>query len=334
MSLNYEDKCSIIKNFPKIKFSYENSIHKKVLSDYYYIIPKGKKYFAWFTTFHKQNICFFLEIKNNNTISNITYKKCCFHDSLSYGTILYGTIIFNKEKNVEIFVLENIHYYLGENIDEEIEEKKLNIISTILQDKVKPISFFKQSIVFSIPIIKMRFMDAYEILESLFYEVYGIQYRNKRQNNNDYEFYKYEKQKEKILQEKCKEILIENNRNNYIPNEYNKNKNNNKYNELSRIFKIKAKLQNDIYNLIPLQGKESISELIADIPDYKTSVMMNNLFRNIKENKNLDKLEESDDEEEFENINLDKFVDINKEIKMRCVFNYRTKKWRPIEVVN
>ena len=35
---------------------------------------------------------------------------------------------------------------------------------------------------------------------------------------------------------------------------------------------------------------------------------MNSLFRNIKENGNLDLLEESDDEEEFENIALDKFV--------------------------
>ena len=34
------------------------------------------------------------------------------------------------------------------------------------------------------------------------------------------------------------------------------------------------------------------------IPDYKTSVFMNDLFRTIKENKNLDLLEESDDEED------------------------------------
>ena len=39
---------------------------------------------------------------------------------------------------------------------------------------------------------------------------------------------------------------------------------------------------------------------IACIPDYKTSVMMNSLFRDIKENRNLDFLEESDSEEEFE----------------------------------
>ena len=61
---------------------------------------------------------------------------------------------------------------------------------------------------------------------------------------------------------------------------------------------------------------------------------MNNIFRNIKENKNLDLLEESDNEEEFENINIDKFVDINKIIIMRCVYNRRFKKWEPMEEIN
>ena len=45
---------------------------------------------------------------------------------------------------------------------------------------------------------------------------------------------------------------------------------------------------------------------------------MNELFRNIKENSNLDLLEESDDEEEFENVNPDKYVylEILKKIKI------------------
>ena len=60
---------------------------------------------------------------------------------------------------------------------------------------------------------------------------------------------------------------------------------------------------------------------------------MNKLFRNIKENINLDSLEESDDEEEFENIQIDKFVDLNKTFKMRCIFNYKFRKWVPVNVV-
>jgi hypothetical protein len=119
--------------------------------------------------------------------------------------------------------------------------------------------------------------------------------------------------------------------------------NNKKYIEKSKykIFIVSADIQNDIYNLVDPDAVNDLSnydytisnKLIASVPDYKTSVFMNALFRNIKENKSLDALEESDDEDEFENTNIDKFVDLNKKIKMKCVFNYKFKKWTPIECV-
>ena len=38
-------------------------------------------------------------------------------------------------------------------------------------------------------------------------------------------------------------------------------------------------------------------------------------------------------EEEFENIQIDKFVDLNKVFKMRCNFNYKFQAWVPVQVV-
>jgi hypothetical protein len=61
--------------------------------------------------------------------------------------------------------------------------------------------------------------------------------------------------------------------------------------------------------------------------------MMNALFRNIKENANLDTLEESDSEEEFENVNDDKYI-TRKELSMVCSFNASIKRWEPIKVSN
>ena len=72
----------------------------------------------------------------------------------------------------------------------------------------------------------------------------------------------------------------------------------------------------------------------ANIPDFKTSVYMNFLFRNIKENKNLDTLEESDDEEEFQNISEDKYVYLDKSFCMKCVYNKLHKRWTPLEVID
>jgi hypothetical protein len=61
---------------------------------------------------------------------------------------------------------------------------------------------------------------------------------------------------------------------------------------------------------------------------------MNRLFRNIKENENLDSLEESDDEEEFQNDKEDRHVYLEREFHMQCSFHYKFKKWVPIKIVS
>jgi hypothetical protein len=61
---------------------------------------------------------------------------------------------------------------------------------------------------------------------------------------------------------------------------------------------------------------------------------MNGLFRNIRENKNLDFIEESDDEDDFQNMNEDKYVDVNKTILIECIFDRKFKKWTPVQVVD
>ena len=72
----------------------------------------------------------------------------------------------------------------------------------------------------------------------------------------------------------------------------------------------------------------------TSIPNYDTSVMMNKIFRNIKENENLDALEESDDDEDFENICDDKYVDLTKSYNMECVYNHERSKWLPKKITN
>jgi hypothetical protein len=94
-------------------------------------------------------------------------------------------------------------------------------------------------------------------------------------------------------------------------------------------FTVKPDLQNDIYHLYE-DGDKYHS--VALIPDYKTSVMMNKLFRNIKENTNLDALEESDDEDEFEDDRDDRFVFLDKSYKMVCAYNNKFKKWVPVRL--
>lgn len=105
-----------------------------------------------------------------------------------------------------------------------------------------------------------------------------------------------------------------------------------------RIWRVTACVQPDIYYLtnptseLPLAAASL--PLVALIPDYKTSVMMNRLFRNMKENDNLDAMEESDDEQEFQQrSNPSNHVFLDRSYLMKCVFQSRHHRWCPLEVV-
>ena len=96
-----------------------------------------------------------------------------------------------------------------------------------------------------------------------------------------------------------------------------------------------ADIKYNVYNLYVYDNYNGIQFYQKTyIPDYKTSVMLNNKFRIIKENTNLDLLEESDDEDEFENIDEDKFVYLDRYYNFRCYYHLKSKRWIPFELTN
>ena len=103
-------------------------------------------------------------------------------------------------------------------------------------------------------------------------------------------------------------------------------------------FWIKPDLAYDVYYLYAKRSHPHVGERIlygyAFIPDMKTSMYMNAIFRHIKENRNLDYIEESDDEDEFENVQEDRFVQLNKMVLMECNFDWKFKKWVPIRIAH
>jgi len=110
----------------------------------------------------------------------------------------------------------------------------------------------------------------------------------------------------------------------------NNDKNNN--NKIVAVFKITANVSDDIYNLYILDNEKETFYDYALINTYKLSKYMNKLFRKIKENDNLDYLLESDQEEEFENIDTFKFIQSNKSYNLECIYNEKFKKWIPDKI--
>jgi len=305
--------------FPNVKLSYETNIHKKVYNSKYVVaIPYGKKYFAWFTEFKSENVCVLLEIIQNKQLGVVSIFSACFSGELSYGTIFYGTKLFLNGCN--FFCVEDLYYYKGKNVSDLIFSEKLNHIHNIFSSEIKQVSYHKNMIVFGLPFIGNNVSDLVEdVVKKLAYKIRLLQIREGR------EIYNMRYAEENVFHEEAAPPSKEKNAVRTIePKSLYKNEF-----KREKVFKVTADTQTDIYNLF---NGDTFYD-IAYIPTYDCSVMMNTLFRNIKENINLDSIEESDDEDEFENDKTDKFVHLDRSYDMVCSFNNKYKKWVPLRLV-
>ena len=298
MHLTRKDQIYLLKNFPKIELCYEKKVHNTVQNaDIYLTIPKGSKYFIWFKNFKNKNCCILLQLgKNKKTISKIEICKCCFNPILSSGkgTLFYGTMLKSK---LSFFNVEDIFYFKGNNVSDFNNIEKINQIYIVLDKYLKQTAYSDNYLILGMPIISNNYSDIFKKIKNINYDIYAIQYRKK----NSTIYY-----------------------NKYI----------NSIKNVVKPFLIKATRNTDIYQLFYLNNNTLEKHSFALINTYKLSVKMNNLFRNIKENDNLDLIEESDDEDDFENTDLNKYVDLDKSIKFNCVYNKKYKLWIPMETTN
>jgi hypothetical protein len=97
----------------------------------------------------------------------------------------------------------------------------------------------------------------------------------------------------------------------------------------SHQFLLRASISPDVYKIMAAKSKSNARHVgsMVIIPNYKTSVKMNKKFRTIRENDNLDNIQESDDEEDFENISNTKYLISDKELWIDCNYNTKFKKW-------
>lgn len=325
-------------------------------------IPVGKKFYAWFTFYENTNVCYLFELDRKKNFSPTRIKKISsiplnepnnqFHSSLSLGTIVYGTICDKvdyeyKDSNI---LQEKIKWFIMEDI---ISYHNISMKSLKLCDRLCIIKQFLDNIhfcsinpqqseiyLFRLPVIQKNQSicnhDAINI-KNVLYSIHHIQFRcsNEIKPYMNVDISSYVKEQQLVMSKN--HIIIENN-NLVKPILSNArflasfNKPQYKY---KTVFIVKAEPQYDIYNLYAYgKNKQMIFYNIAYIPNYKTSVFMNNLFRNIKENKNLDYIEESDDEEDFQNVDEYKYVDVKKQLLIECAFHPKFKKWIPLRVVD
>jgi hypothetical protein len=307
--------------FPSFEPSYETVIHKNVPNTYNLAvaIPVGRKSYAWFTFSKDTDALYIMDLDKDKRIVKTTAVASEFVDPLSVGTVVYG--IMMPESNV--FIVEDLYYFKGIPMHGLTFGEKLHYIHDFLSHDIPgPVKFM-------LPVLwHGQQFDCESIHTMQFpYPVHHVQFRSL---TTIVPYLNYSmSRKEKTVENK---VPIENTRVEYKPVAFDFTKP--QYRQ-STVFHVMADMKFDIYHLFARDSCDTLAYYnTAYIPSYKTSIFMNGLFRNIKENANLDYIEESDDEADFENIKEDRFVDLQKVVYIECVFNYKFKRWTPMRVMN
>lgn len=358
--LDYNISNVIKSRFPKIHYELFNNNYKpsniiNSINNIKYLVfnPIGRKALLWFTYFEDRLICI-LNIYNTNNyylVENNFDKELVYNNCVIFG-------YFFIKNNKQIFSVDKILNYnnLYNNInDDKVTknfEKKLNNFNTIFNKFL-----YKKSddlLIISLPTIidKSKFSHLFSNATNNKYYIDNI-----KNLYNIYSISLFDETKkigncnidnlQNILDSNLLSSKVNNNVSNNISNSINNNVTNkihnnsisNKFDNSSLsnniknecYFMIKAGLAQDEY-FAYINDNNYYSTLL--ISSYNMSIFMNSQFRNIKENINLDLLEESDDEDEFNNEADNKFINLEKKEIFKCKYSKKFKKWIPIDCNN
>ena len=367
-TISSDETYEIMKRFPKIELSYETIPHKKVSPNYNICltIVQGKKGYIWFSFYDNEDVCFFMEINREKKVCKMRIIDIEFDRTLSLGTILHGTLT-EMEGKKPIFVIEDLIFYKGVTMKYSLFKERLGFLERFFQKDLTPFRIEHAESNRSNPFINSNeegilnenwckkqnkngeiiicLPAMWSVSEKSEYEcqylipnfwksriiqfpIHHIQYRCLSETSpymnvfNQNVFTNANMKKDSIykLNQHVK-MIVEN----FTKPQF----------KLSTVFLVTADIQFDIYHLFVYgKGGKNIYYNVAYIPNYKTSVFMNGIFRKIRENENLDYIEESEDEDDFENTDEDKYVDLEKTVMMECVFSQKYKKWVPRKIVH
>lgn len=307
----------ILQVFPNVKLPYEKFIYNKISSvELLIAIPKGSKCYIWITKFNNRDVSFVLFLNGNKIVRHnyFFFKRNAHCKSSSINnTLLYGTLCAKNKTN--FFTLENVLQHNNTFLERTQWNIKMNIINSLFQNNIQQL--ISPNIIISMPFFSNDIDEFKKYCLKPFYDIQKIEYRKFNDMNKSIFTplkFLYDSDKPKSSN---------------LPRTHTPKIRNNNYDQRQN-FIVKPTSLNDIYELFVENINGTIKFIdVACVPDYNTSLLLNSLFRNIKENKNLDALEESDDEDEFQQDD-NQYVFHDREIKMTCVFNRKFQKWTPL----
>lgn len=311
MKLNNRQKQQVLRQFPDtLELYYGSFVHDKVQTykcNMYQLIPKGKKHILWFRSYKNGVQCYVMEVERKNQRNRHNYKnmqkrtqKTSIGDVYVYNCCFDQYLATGKHGTMCYGTLIHVNgnpYFCIENM---MYYKNTSVYKQSWNEKLR----YYKNICESIKPIQNTKKDL----------CIGIPIMNRSRTSLEeiaqsvpYDIYCIEgmpSETNRVYKFKC---TVER--------------------AINGIFMIKPTITSDIYDVYC----ESKHLGTAYVPSYKQSVYLNSYFRTIKENTDLDLLEESDDEEEFENVAFDKFVDLDKELPFECMYHSKFKAWVPVK---
>jgi hypothetical protein len=322
------DYSHIMHRFPAFELSYETFAHKKVppIYDIAMAIPAGKKHLIWFTYDNDTDIAILLDLnKSNQIVGSRRVNVPALTTESYYGTLLYGTIIQDDE--LPVFIIEDLCHYRGRNVRHLLFGEKLTYLQKLFE-KDLPDQTTHDGLILSLPYMRVSrdaALDSLPFYESMTkpakYVSHHIQFRS---SGKVAPYLNHIYKKPQPVVELSTQILVPRTDVNHRLPAYSR----------AAVFRVVADVRDDVYHLFAHGGQDTnVYVNVLYIGTRQQSKYMNSLFRNIKENINIDYGEESDDEEIFQDMRLDKYVDLTREHNVECVFNRKFRMWDPTKKV-
>jgi hypothetical protein len=323
------DYAHILHRFPPFELSYETFAHKKVPPNYNIClsIPTGKKQLIWFTFDSGEDIAILIDINKTHQIVKTTRINVpAITTETYYGTLLYGTMVQLEDRSV--FVIEDLCHYRGRNVKYLLFGEKLTYLQKLFVKDLPEQSLSEEGrIILALPYMRVSTdaeLDSLPFYESMTkpakYATHHIQFRS---SSTVAPYLNHIYKKPQPVVEPSTTVLIPRTDVNPRLPAYSKN----------AVFRVVADIRDDVYHLFAYSGNNSVYVNVAYIGTREQSKYMNSLFRKIKENINIDYGEESDDEETFQDMRVDKYVDLACEHMVECAFNRKFRMWEPIRKV-
>jgi len=299
-----EDKarfCVMLYMLPPFELSYAIDRHRKVEADTFLVAPRGDRTLLWFCSEEGEDGCFSFRLDGKRRM-HPSRELGCFSHELCAGTLLYGVV--QVRGSGRVFLCEDVLWYKGKPVGRLSLQKKIPVLENMFERDLGEAPSVRYLDV-CLPMWTECLAQAEQCAASCAYACRGV--------------FAYASHLPGL-----RPLVLDRPRGGSRcgpPGQQ------------TAVLVAQASVHPDIYTLY-VQGQGALESVgRAVVPSLKTSVLMNGLLRKIKENSNLDLLEESDSDEEFEDVSDDKYVFPDRHVAVRCRYSARHGGWEPLEAV-